>query len=88
MPEHLLAIFAVWLVWTQFVIWFTTPTWFPPLLGVLLGIGAQLLIEPSDWWLGVGIGGAAGFLIYVSDLLLVTTDAVRNGVLVRLGRRG
>jgi hypothetical protein len=66
----------------------TTPDWFPYALGIALGLGFQLLIDPGDWYLGVGIGGAAGVLVLLSDVLLVTADAIRAGVLVRLGRRG
>ena len=88
MLESLLAVFAVWILWTILGMVITTPEWFPYALGIVLGIGFQLLIEPSDWYLGIGIGGAAGFLVLVSDVLLVTADAVRSGVLVRLGRRG
>ena len=83
-----LAIFAVWILWTVLGMLFSTPEWFPWALGIVLGIGLQLLLDIDRWYLGVGIGGAAGFLVLVSDLLLVTADAVRAGVLVRLGRRG
>jgi len=83
-----LAIFAVWILWTVLGMFFSTPEWFPWALGIVLGIGLQLLLDIDRWYLGVGIGGAAGFLVLVSDLLLVTADAVRAGVLVRLGRRG
>jgi len=86
--SYLLAAFAVWILWTTLGVIFTTPAWFQYALGMTLGTGFALLIEPSDWYLGIGIGGAAGFLVLVSDLLLVTADAVRAGVLVRLGRRG
>ena len=85
---YVLAVFAVWILWTILGMIFTTPAWFPYLLGMALGTGFAVLIEPSDWYLGIGIGGAAGFLVLVSDVLLVTADAVRAGVLVRLGRRG
>lgn len=86
--DHLLAVFAVWILWTTLGITFATPAWFPYLLGITLGTGLQVLIDPSDWYLGIGIGGAAGFLVLVSDLFLVTADSVRAGVLGRLGRRG
>ena len=86
--EHLLAALAVWILWTILGMVFTTPEWFPYALGIALGLGFQLLIDPGDWYLGVGIGGAAGFLVLISDVLLVTADAIRSGVLVRLGRRG
>ena len=88
MLDALLAVFAVWILWTVLGMTLQTPEWFPYAFGVVLGVGMQLLIDPSEWYLGVGIGGAAGFLVLVSDVLLVTADAIRSGVLVRLGRRG
>jgi hypothetical protein len=83
----LLAIFAVWLLWTLLVMALTTPAWFPYAFGVLVGIGFQVLLDSAHWYLGIGIAGASGFLVLVSDVLLVTADAIRAGVLVRLGRR-
>ena len=83
-----LAVFAVWILWTVLGMVVTTPEWFPYAFGIALGIGFQLAIDIDRWYLGIGIGGAAGFLVLVSDVLLVTADAVRSGVLVRLGRRG
>jgi len=88
MLETLLAVFAVWILWTILGMLVTTPEWFPYVFGIALGICLQLLIDIDRWYLGIGIGGAAGFLVLVSDVLLVTADAVRSGVLVRLGRRG
>jgi hypothetical protein len=51
-----------------------------------LGIGAEVLIDRSDWWLGVGSAGGAAFLILLGDLVLVATDAAKVTVL-RGGRR-
>jgi len=86
--QYVLAILAVWILWTLLGMFFSTPAWFPHLLGMGLGIGFQVLLDADRWYLGIGIGGAAGFLVLVSDLLLVTADAIRAGVLVKLGRRG
>lgn len=86
--SYLLAIFAVWILWTLLGMTFTTPPWFPHILGMACGLVLQALLDPDRWYLGIGIGGAAGFLILVSDVLLVTADAIRAGVLVKLGRRG
>jgi hypothetical protein len=86
--NYLLSVLAVWILWTVLGIVVTTPEWFPPTFAIALGLGFALLIEPADWYLGVGIGGGAGLLVRVSDVLLVTADAIRAGVLVRLGRRG
>ena len=85
---EVLAVFAVWILWTILGMVFSTPEWFPYAFGIVLGIGFQLLLDMDRWYLGIGIGGAAGFLVLVSNVLLVTADAVRAGVLVRLGRRG
>jgi hypothetical protein len=84
---YFLAIFAVWIVLTLQGSFFTTPDWFPHSLGIACGLGLQALLDIDHWYLGIGIGGAASFLILVGDLLLVTTDAIRAGVLVKLGRR-
>jgi len=85
---EVLAILAVWILWTILGMLVTTPEWFPYVLGIALGTGFQLMIDADRWYLGIGIGGGAGFLVLVSDVLLVTADAIRSGVLVRLGRRG
>jgi hypothetical protein len=85
---EVLAVFAVWILWTILGTVFATPDWFPYVFGIVLGIGFQVLIDWDRWYLGIGVGGAAGFLILIGDLLLVTTDAIRAGVLARLGRRG
>lgn len=86
--SHVLSVFAVWILWTILGIVLTTPAWFPYALGIALGLGFQVLLDADRWYLGIGIGGAAGFLVLISDVLLVTADAIRSGVLVRLGRRG
>ena len=86
--DHVLAVFAVWLLWNLLVMLLTTPDWFPWVIAIALGIGFELLIDPSYWWLGVGIAGAAGVLVLIGDLLLITTDAIRKGLLLRVGRRG
>ena len=86
--DQLLAVFAVWSLLTVLGIVVTTPTWFPYALGAAAGVGLELALDKSSWYLGIGVGGAAGFLVLLSDVLLVTADAVRAGVLVRLGRRG
>ena len=85
--SQLLAVFAVWILWTIQGIVITTPEWFPYALAVVAGVGLELLIDPSRWYLGIGIGGAAGFLVLISNVLLVVADAIRAGVLVRVGRR-
>ena len=86
--SYVLAIFAVWILLTLLGMFFSTPAWFPHILGIALGTTFGALLDADRWYLGIGIGGAAGFLVLISDLLLVTADAIRAGVLVKLGRRG
>jgi len=86
--QIVLAIFAVWILWTFLGMMLTTPNWFPYAVGAVAGVGLQLILDPKAWYLGFGITGAAAFLVLISDVLLVTADAIRAGVLVRLGRRG
>jgi hypothetical protein len=46
------------------------------------GVGIKLALDGwSDCWLGVGVGGAAVFLMAISDLLLVATDSLKVSVL-------
>lgn len=85
---YLIVIFGLWLLWNMFLLQFSTPEWFPYLLFIAMGIGGACLIDTTTWWYGVGLAGAAGFLLAISDLLLVTTDSVRAGVLQRRQRRG
>ena len=83
---YLMVIFGVWLVWNLLLTFFGTPDWFPYLASILLGIGGQCLIDVDHWWYGVGLAGAANFLLLIGDVLLVTTDALKTGVLRRTGR--
>lgn len=78
-----LGVFAVWLVRSTLEPYVTAPKWAWYLLMALFGIGWQLLVEPSQWWLGIGIGGAAAALVLVTDLLLVLADWARVAVLRR-----
>lgn len=79
--EHVLGVFAVWLVWQVAEVWLESPRWSWYLIAAGLGIGWELLIDPSQWWLGVGIGGAAAVLTLVADLILVAGDAAKVTVL-------
>ena len=84
--SYALAIFAVWILLTLLGMTFTTPAWFPHILGIACGLILGALLDQDRWYLG--IGGAAAFVTLLADVLLVTADAIRAGVLVRLGRRG
>jgi hypothetical protein len=83
----LLVVFAIWLLWNLLVLLITTPEWFPPLVAMVLGVIGQLLLEPSRWYLGIGLAGAAGFLVLAGDLVLVITDAIRGRILMGAERR-
>jgi hypothetical protein len=80
---HLLLILAVWGVWTllETLIEDDIGDWVWILLALILGLGAQLLLDWDQWYLGLGIGGGAVLLMRLTDLLLVTTDWVRVHVL-------
>jgi len=79
--EQLLAIFAVWAIWSLVATLFEGSEWVWIVLPLTLGLAAQCLIAYHDWWLGLGIGGAAILVMRVADLLLVATDWVRVNVL-------
>jgi hypothetical protein len=83
---YLMVILGLWLLWNMLLLMFSTPEWFPYVMMIVLGIGGACLINTTTWWYGLGLAGAAGFLLLIGDLLLVTTDAVRAGVLRRTGR--
>jgi hypothetical protein len=86
MTEQLLGVFAVWLVWMLAILFITAPQWMWYLTAVVLGCGWELLVDPSTWWLGLGVGGAAAFLVLLTDLFMVLTDSAKVTVL-RQGRR-
>ena len=78
---HVLGVFAVWLVWLglEHVVEAPRLAWYG--LAATLGIGWELLVDPSYWWWGAGVGGAATLLFLVTDLILVATDAAKVNVL-------
>jgi hypothetical protein len=78
-----LGVLGVWALVAVAEEWLVLPRWAWDGLMIGLGIGVQLLIEPSDWWWGVGIGGAAMLLQRLTDLLLVFTDWSKLHVLRR-----
>ena len=84
--EHALVVFAIWGLWSMAATQFTADEWLWDASALILGLGGQLLIDWDEWWLGPGMGGAAIFLMKIADLLLVTTDAVKQYVL-KGGRR-
>lgn len=84
--DQLLAVFALWLVWTIAEVWLLFPKWVWYVSMAALGVGAQLLIESEEWYLGIGLGGAAVFVYALADLVLLATDACKVGVLRNRGR--
>jgi hypothetical protein len=82
MLETALGIFAIWLAWTIAQVFIETREWV--WWGLLLGTGVAyqvVFLDPSYWWLGLGIGGAAAFLGLVADVLLLVGDLARVHVL-------
>lgn len=84
---YVCVIFTIWLVRNVLPLLFTTPEWFPYVLAVALGIGGAAVVEASHWWWGPGLAGIASALLMITDLLLVTNDAIRARVLARGGQR-
>jgi hypothetical protein len=79
--EHLLGIFSVWVVLALAYHWLTAPEWSWHLFAIALGCGWELLVEPSTWWLGIGVGGGAVVLRILTDLFTVLTDNAKLAVL-------
>lgn len=81
---QLYGIFSLWLVINAAQHWVVLPRWAWYLIAAVLGIAWELLADhASQWWLGIGIAGAATALALVTDLVLVLTDWVRMQVLRR-----
>jgi len=80
---YVCVIFTIWLVLNVLPLLFTTPPWFPHGFAAALGIGGAALVEAENWWWGIGLSGIAAYLLTLSDLALVTTDAIRARVVAR-----
>jgi hypothetical protein len=82
MLETALGIFAVWLAWQVAQHFLTADNWLWWTLLVVAGVSYQcIFMNPSYWWMGLGIGGAAAFLGLVADLMLLAGDACKVHVL-------
>ena len=81
MPEHLLVVFAVWGLWVLAATQLVFPEWGWIAFALGAGVAGQCMINPSYWWLGLGLGGAAKLLMLIADLLLVGADLIRVHVL-------
>jgi hypothetical protein len=78
---HLLGILAVWAVVEIVYVWVDMPRWAWIVFAIVLGCGWELLVEPSTWWYGVGVGGGAKVLGLITVLLAVSTDSGKLTVL-------
>lgn len=82
MLETLLGVFAIWLVWQVADNFLTADRWLWWVLLLIAGVAYQcFLVNPSYWWMGIGIGGAAAFLGAVADLMLLAGDVCKVHVL-------
>jgi hypothetical protein len=85
MVEQVVVVFGVWALWSLLALFLEASPWVWIVVPLVLGVVGQVLIDYDKWWLGLGLGGAAIFLMRLADLLLVTTDWIRVLVL-RAGR--
>lgn len=78
---YLLVPFAVWFLWNVVLGFFAIPDWSQYVGVTVLSCVGAALIEPSNWWWGIGLAGVASLLMLIGDLLLVATDWLRTRVL-------
>ena len=81
--EYVLVVLAVWGIWSAAVSLLEGPEWAWKLVPFVLGVAGQALVDYHHLWYGIGLGGAAMFLMLVADLLLVAADSIRFNVLRR-----
>jgi hypothetical protein len=81
MVEQVVVVFGVWALWSLIAAFWEASPWVWIVVPLALGVVGQVLIDYDRWWLGIGLGGAALFLMRLADLLLVTTDWIRVLVL-------
>lgn len=72
--NSLLSVLALWMLWTLADLFIVFPKWVWYVIAIVLGVGAQLLINSSRWYLGIGLGGAVAVLYSLTDLVLVASD--------------
>ena len=75
--EQVLGMLAIWIVWSIATHFLIVPTWAWYGGALVAGIGWELLVEPSTWYFGIGVGGGAAVLMLLTDLVLVVTDSTR-----------
>ena len=81
MVEQALGILAVWILWTLAEHFIEAPRWIWLLAAIVAGVVWEVALNPSWWWLGLGVGGGAALLALLADLILVATDAAKVHVL-------
>lgn len=82
MLEAALGILAIWLAWQIAQHFLTADQWIWWVLLGVFGVAYEVaFMNPSYWWLGVGIGGGAAFLGALADLMLLAGDAAKVHVL-------
>jgi hypothetical protein len=80
--SYVFAIFTLWITLQLGENWLSLPRWVWWLSVCGAGVGMKLLLDGwSESWLGVGLGGMALFLGMTSDLILLSTDALKSAVL-------
>lgn len=72
--NSLLSVLALWMLWTLADLFIVFPKWVWYVIAIVLGVGAQLLLDSSRWYLGIGLGGAVAVLYSLTDLVLVASD--------------
>ena len=78
---YLIVAFAVALIWNGVAQYLEIEKVVKQLLILALSFGGAYLIEPSEWWYGLGIAGLAWAILMLGDLLLVATDVLLASVL-------
>jgi hypothetical protein len=81
MVEQVVVVFGVWALWSLLTLFVEASPWVWVVVPLVLGVIGQALVDYEQWWLGIGLGGAAIFVMRLADLLLVTTDWIRVHVL-------
>jgi hypothetical protein len=80
--EPALGVPAIWIVWQIAKYFLTAEEWIWWTLCMVAGVAwVVAFINPSWWWQGLGVGGAAVFLGLVADFLLLVGDAAKVHVL-------
>jgi hypothetical protein len=81
MVEQVVVVFGVWALWSLIALFMEASPWVWIVVPLVLGVIGQTLLDYDQWWLGLGLGGAAIFVMRLADVLLVTADWIRVLVL-------